>query len=401
MVIHKNLRNRVSGIIRERDGSVVVLSAAAMVALLGCAALAVDMGNFYAQQNRLQAAADAAALAAIDDMVTESAAQTTAQAYAAMQMPAATHGTVLQIADVVFGVWDSSTRSFSAGASPRGAVRVTTRKTASNDNAADTLFGRIIGYDSVDIATTATAIKGYPSACVLALETEDDGAIDLGNGTITAPGCTVHSNSSSPEGIDGHSNGGIIADSICVNGGYDASPTYSVTPTTSCPQIDDPLAALQPPSDQACPNNPGFLHSSGDVTLDPDVYCGDVKIAATGNATFNPGTYVFNDANLEISGSGIQIGTGVTFFMTGTSEIKITGSGGATFSAPTDGYYAGILIYGDRSQAESTEHSLSGSNTMSYEGTIYTPTANVELSGTPGTTAHVSLHDTDFPHDFL
>lgn len=53
-----------SGFLENQKGSVIVLLAVAMTVLLGCAALATDVGVNYITHNRLATAADAAAMAA-------------------------------------------------------------------------------------------------------------------------------------------------------------------------------------------------------------------------------------------------------------------------------------------------------------------------------------------------
>ena len=47
----------------QRRGAVTVLVALLMVVLLGCAAMAIDIGHLYVAQAELQRAADAAAMA--------------------------------------------------------------------------------------------------------------------------------------------------------------------------------------------------------------------------------------------------------------------------------------------------------------------------------------------------
>ena len=69
----------------DESGAVMVLVAISIVALLGLTALAIDLGNLYYAQQRLQATTDIAALAAALDINHGAAgtAKTTAQTYGA------------------------------------------------------------------------------------------------------------------------------------------------------------------------------------------------------------------------------------------------------------------------------------------------------------------------------
>lgn len=65
-------------LIKNEDGSTLVLVALLMVVLLGFAALVVDVGNLYLTKTQLQNAADAAALAGAQELPTASTAKSTA-----------------------------------------------------------------------------------------------------------------------------------------------------------------------------------------------------------------------------------------------------------------------------------------------------------------------------------
>lgn len=56
------------GAIRRQRGAVVIVVAAALVAILGFAAICVDVGYLIYAQRRLQSATDAAALAGATDL---------------------------------------------------------------------------------------------------------------------------------------------------------------------------------------------------------------------------------------------------------------------------------------------------------------------------------------------
>lgn len=55
-------------LVRDKNGSIAIMSAAAMAACLGAAALAVDAGSLYTERRKLQGVADLAAIAAASDL---------------------------------------------------------------------------------------------------------------------------------------------------------------------------------------------------------------------------------------------------------------------------------------------------------------------------------------------
>ena len=78
----------------DEQGSVALWLAGAMGAAIGMGALAVDLGNFYLQETRLQIAADVAALAAARELGNgEQAVRDAAVDYAEKNLPPAAFGT--------------------------------------------------------------------------------------------------------------------------------------------------------------------------------------------------------------------------------------------------------------------------------------------------------------------
>ena len=57
--------------IRKAEGSVAIISALALMGLVGVASLAVDMGHLYTVRNEMQNTADAAALAAAGRLIVD------------------------------------------------------------------------------------------------------------------------------------------------------------------------------------------------------------------------------------------------------------------------------------------------------------------------------------------
>ena len=132
---------------QRRRGAIAVLAALMCVILLGMIAFAVDIGYLAMARTQLQAAADSAALAAA---VVANQGQSTAFAVASMSPRNNTvAGRSVQIAsaDVQFGTWDTSSRTFTQSSTPGNAVQVTVRTNAANGGSYRAVFWADIRHD--------------------------------------------------------------------------------------------------------------------------------------------------------------------------------------------------------------------------------------------------------------
>src|SRR5262245_4772808 len=137
----------------RRRGKVVVLFAFMLSFLMVTVAFAVDVGWVTLSKNQLQAAADSAALAAAADMLSgTTAARATAKDFASKNVAGGTDASsavTLQDSDVVFGLWNSTTRTFTANAPAPNAVQVTAKKTI------PMFFARVTGMSQRDLQATS------------------------------------------------------------------------------------------------------------------------------------------------------------------------------------------------------------------------------------------------------
>src|SRR5262249_8969431 len=140
----------------RRRGKVVVLFALMLSFLMVLLAFAVDVGWVTLSKNQLQNAADASALAAAADMINgQASAKTTAKAAASKNYAGGTDSgsaVTLDDGDVVFGMWNSTTRTFTANAPSANAVQVTARKTI------PMFFARVTGMSQRDLVASAIAV---------------------------------------------------------------------------------------------------------------------------------------------------------------------------------------------------------------------------------------------------
>lgn len=159
-------------------GTVAVMTAIFMVVLLAMGAAAIDIGHALVARNELQNVSDAAALAgdralAIIYQGMSPAAQQTysvttanrATIVAAAQATgvansAAGVAITINAADIAFGTWNFSTRTFTATNNTPTAVRVIARRDSAANGPISTFLGSVIGMSSVSVNAVATANLG-------------------------------------------------------------------------------------------------------------------------------------------------------------------------------------------------------------------------------------------------
>ncbi len=155
---------------KDDTGAVLAMAAVAMPVFIGLAALTVDASLVQMTDNRLQAVADGAALAAARQLPNVSAAQTAAEGIVAANYPSLTPAEVTALAGVVVtGNWDGST--FTPSGTPLNAARVDASRTQASGNPLGTFFARMLGDDSVDLQNSAVAIKSLGTELALVLDT--------------------------------------------------------------------------------------------------------------------------------------------------------------------------------------------------------------------------------------
>ena len=391
--------------------------ALSMGVLLGICALAIDSGYLYLLKNRLQATADAAALAGASQLPIASDVRTVATDFAGKNMAVATHGSVLANGDVVLGHWDAEARTFTPAGNPINAVRVTTKRSTANNNPAELSFARFLGFDEVNLETVAVAWPGPDlddQTCILSLELTLPSAITVSGGGVNLDlgGCGISINSTDPtKAIEvSTSSDSITAGKICVKGGMlngggmpilnpDGAPDPTVI-EEGCDPPPDPLAGLAPPSNPGCNSfDDSVLAGSGDVTLYPGTYCGGINISGSGPSsgsprtiTFQPGEYIIAGGGFLVGGSDIILnGDGVVFYNTDNNpdpcgQIDFSGSNNTVnFSAPLTGAYAGVLFFQDPSPStdcSGVKFMVAGTTTANMDGVLYFPNHLVQYSGT-------------------
>lgn len=192
------LRNRIGRLRRDVDGAVAIMAALGLLAFLGIASLAIDVGQFYYARNQLQNAADSAALAAAGNLIKDAgggvaerdadaavqAAMTVAQRQSELAgLPALDSGDRTDLT-LTFGVWNidagnpqtawTEVGSTCSSDSTVNAVKVQLLRAAGVAYGPVTnIFASVFGVNTSQVAASAIAYLGYTTS--------------VGTGTVKVP----------------------------------------------------------------------------------------------------------------------------------------------------------------------------------------------------------------------
>ena len=365
---------------RDRRGAIAPLVAMALPAMLGAAALAVDAGTYYAEQQRLQLAADAAAIGA------------------ALLLPNSPDNGDLQAAALQAA--QDATGNLVVGklATPVTVSATATTVTVTLSSQADGFFAPALNLTAPTLTATATAGLKPGPACVLALNPSISDAIEADNmGTITANGCGIFSNSSANPAVylnSGTLSGQSLGAVGTVSESNSGSNTMSPNPPSSggTPKAD-PFANRIAPTPGSCsyPSGTGFTawKSTPYQFTGGTVFCGNTTIGGNGSSDqFAPGVYYVVNGNLTFNNADVTQAAGVTFVLTGTSPGAFQWTNYSNtptqMSAPTTGATAGILVWQTcgtgGSPSSLIDDPFAGGSTLDVAGAIYTPCGELDLS---------------------
>jgi len=355
---------------RREKGAVLVLIAILIPLLLIALGLVVDNGQAFDTKRRLQKAADAAAIAAAQEMRRGNK----DGAEAAAIKNAALNGAAAPDAQVTV----TSPPKTGPRAGDPWFMEVTVRR------ASPLYFMRAI-YEK-DLMVEARAVAGITNGknCIIALnKTASPGLLVSGTADVDAGECGVQVNSSASTGL--RANGGAIleAANIAVAGGY-SGVGFSPSPVTGAKVMEDPLSDLPPPPVGACTSKKAFKITAT-TTLSPGVYCGGITVNAGAVANLKPGIYVLM-GGLSVLGGGTIQGDEVMFYNTQSpyGPIEFAGTSTAKLTAPKSGPYTGILFFTDREVVGGKMNKFAGTDDSYFTGALYFPKQPLTFTGTAG-----------------
>jgi Flp pilus assembly protein TadG len=359
--------------LREQEGAVIVLFALMLPVFIGGVGLAIDGGAMYEQNRRMQTAADAAALAGAHEVRLQHAGTYEAAALDSAELNGFLRNNVTGI-DVrnppTTGTYKGNTEYVEVVVSqPQPLFFMSLFK-----EAPDTIRARAV-------AGTAPS-----DVCMLVKNPNAANAFDAGgNATLRLEDCGIVVNSSSSRAASATGSSIVDASSVSVVGGT-TGDNWGTEPVTGIEPMDDPLASFVMPAPGTCDFTTKQVIMTS-KTLNPGVYCGGIELRSQSEVTFNPGVYYLVGGGLSANAGAALKGAGVTFVNTEWKpkylydRIWINGGAAIDLSAPTDGYWKGILFYQDPKVKTTKQNVFNGGADMKLTGIVYFPTTSTKFSG--------------------
>lgn len=371
-----------------RRGTVAVLVAIAAPVLAMAIALGVEISDWTVTKQRVQRAADLAAIggaAAISNTASAYTGATYAASVAEMNRPTKSASRSPSSGSFAGTLTDTTNTDTITILSPAtvgtpGSVKVTIQTSVPLRFAGIALTGPTKTISATATAGPTSSLIGIQT-CLLTLGGDTTGVVTgtdvnvSGHVTLDAPHCSIRSDAA----VVLSGNLTINAAAIYASGAITSSGNVTVTAPeyANQAQVADPFAgsaAVQNALTAAasCSSTAAIIGASGPNS--PGCY-GGINLSGSANITLSPGIFYLN-GGINLSGSAVLNATGVTFVSTGT--INVSGGAQATITAPTTGTTAGIA-YASNSTSSS---SISGTSAFSFAGLVYYPNGSLSISGT-------------------
>ena len=367
-------------IIANSYGNVAIPGAAFAVAIIAVASAGLDFMSVSNQRAELQTLADNASLAAVRELAVTSQDEFRIKAVAAAYV---------QNSDMPIDLVQTR-------------VNFETREVQVNLTAKPKSNFSIFRSAMKETKATATArLSGRGgNVCMIGLSPISMSTLRLrSRARITAQGCAVYSNSTSKASMSIASTAEVIADLICVAGGFQGGATkgnkelakdIGQSLLTDCTPIDDPLSLRAKPAVGACDFSNSVV--TGVETLEPGVYCGGLVVDG-GEATLNSGDYVITGGPLRVTNNGTITGDYVGFYLSGeAAKVEFDYDSNISLSAPKSGALAGLLLFSSPFDASTVKnaknsgkkkptHYIRSDNARRLVGTIYLPSGKLLIDG--------------------
>ena len=373
--------------VQDRSGAAAVPIAITFSLLVGFAALATEVAEWYSIRRTMQGAADSAAYSA-----------------ALAKWSGASTSGFTSVATSVAGNY-----TFADGSN--GVIVTVNNPPASGSYTADSNAVEVIISRPQPLQLAALFMQGTPtiharavatmnpngSGCVMALDRGDiTDVFDNGNTTLNLNSCDLYVNSPSDSALTLKGQATINADAAYISGNYSTSGQASLNTTsgtfTGVTPANDPYADVGVPSYSGCnQTNYSLSGSSPPTTLTPGssgvmVLCNGLSLSGGSSLTLSAGTYIIDGGSLSISGNSSISGTGITIVLTSSSgnnyaTASISGGSNVNLTAPTSGPMAGLAIYQDRNASQGGTNSFTGGTNQNIKGAIYFPNQAVTFNG--------------------
>ena len=356
--LQRRVRALTHRLLRETQGTIALKFAMLVPAIALLSLGAIDLYSVTTAKTRLQAIADAGALAgapALALAVDGTAARERSASFVAGQLSEWSDApTVVETYEIVTQggqrgirvLLQANRQSFFVNMLPPG------------------------GWNFVGDATATSA--GVVPLCVLNIANAGDRLLELASRSrIEAPECLVHSNHT----ITVKDRSEIQGEAVQAVGA--ASGNISPRAGTGAARIEDPFAGLpEDGPDGRC--NAANINTTT-KRIRPGIHC---AFSINGNDTYvlEPGEHWFMNGALSVGGNATLTGEDVVLLIGEDGAIRFGGNGKVDLIGRKSGTYAGLVI------AALPEHdekiTINSKRVERLEGAIYVPNAILEITGT-------------------
>jgi hypothetical protein len=381
---------------RKEAGQALILTALALVVLMGFAGLAIDMGVMRYDKRLQQTAADAAAIAGASNLafggVTAGAQDAASRVgYTDNGGGQVSNCTGAAVGTICVEVNNPPTTGPHQAGSPGCPPAPSCYVEVLVADVHPTYFMKVLGINTETITARAVAASlggGAGNGCLYTLSPPSSGIEGIGgSGTLNASTCGIVDNGDYEGTVPS-----VSADTFAVSGdsgGRSATcTTLGPCPKYNTPATSDPLGYLTTPPVQA--PTFGMVTTAGTQTLQPGTYS-SITIGNNSTVTLNPGIYYIDGSGgVSFNGTATVQGTGVMFYFTNGATINAIGGGNQVsniqLSAPTTGSYAGILMYQDPADTNTGSGTtkgptLGGDDNSFFKGALYFPEDQLTFFG--------------------
>jgi hypothetical protein len=360
------------------------------VAILAVVALTIDSGLLDDQRRNVQAAADAAALAAAEQLWTDWAANQ------GQDKNGKSRDTAILTAAANGFNNDKKTNTVTINIPPSSGLATGQAGYAevSIEYEQRRYFSAIFGADDIPVRGRAVARgkKNTSDVGVLLLNPGAQGALTIsGQAGMVVDGKVIVNSNNSKSAVSSGS-AGLTCNELDIGGGLNSSgSSYLTAPTikTGAAPTPDFLSGVPAPdtSGMTIRSISTYSAASGE-TLQPGIYVGGITISSKPNVTLAPGTYYLQGGGFTMSGGSSSLTALEVLIYNGANsagsvgKVTLSGGGAVTMSPPSSGDCAGMAIFQDRTSAQPV--TLSGGSNWDFKGTVYAAKAPVTVSGGSG-----------------
>jgi hypothetical protein len=404
--------------LRSEKGQATVLVAMFMaLVMLGFLALALDVGYLFHERRMVQAAADAAAVAAAEEVTAGNSISSTNVVNAA-NVASKLNGfdTTLATNPATVSLSASTTGNFSnadAAVAPVNWVQATVSRPIR------TFFLGAFnhGMSTINISGTAVAAGGAAApSCICLTGTTGTDLNMSNNAQLNAHNCGVTADSSSGNAITIVGSANVCGTSVQAvstnwNNSGNINNNGSICPAATAVQGSAPcvnnLVVPTLPTGITCYSNPingwvlpGYTadyvlpmqgvnetngHVENEVSTSGAMCYTSLNLSNAHSVTFSPGYTYFIQGDFTTGGGAPVTGIGVTFVISGT--INIANGVTVNLSAPTVNGVAGTLFYVNGN----TPVTIQGGSNSNFSGVISAPNSALTLNNGTGTTTNMDI----------